>query len=132
MGVKNNVLLQEEWLDNIESIPDIQKQKDILYILIKYSRSGEIIETGDQMTDAYIRFICPQIDKIKQNYADRVEKGKTVGRKCSFDREELKKMIAEGHSGREIAKIFCVNESAIYHDPIWEERKKYNNYKPEK
>lgn len=73
--------------------------------------------------------IFATIDRGKGEYENRIRNGETRGRRKSFDREELKKLIAAGTSGKECARILGVNESIIYHDPVWVEREKNMFYR---
>lgn len=55
--------------------------------------------------------------------------GETRGRMKSFDREELKRLIAAGWSGNDIATKLGVTKDAIYHDEVWRNRTKMNFYR---
>lgn len=129
MANVDNFIFYGQWHDNLALIKDEQKRNEFVWKIVHYARTGEIEYSENEFENAYIRTICETIDKNKNNYAMKIENGKNVGRKQEFDRERLKELIAEGRSGKDIARELGVSTDAIYHDDVWKFRKNFNNYK---
>lgn len=127
----DNFIFYKDWYDKLVSeVDDEEMRKDFAWRIIKYGITGEL-ETidGNGFANAWLKSITETVSRNKESYAQKVEYGKTAGRKRAFDREELKKLIAAGKKATEIAEIFGVTKDAIYQDSVWKERKKYNLYK---
>lgn len=124
-----NFICYKSWVDKLAEIKDETKRNDFAWRIMWYGTTGEMLLTDDDFANAWLRQICEQIDKRKDDYAAKVESGKTAGRLPSFDRERLKELIAQGTSGRDCAKMLSVDPSAIYHDDVWKNRKRFNCYR---
>ena len=129
MEERENFLFLKDWYDRLKGIEDIEERNDFVWRIVQYGIGMKFEPTGNGFVDGWLREICNAIDKMKSSYRSKVEGGKIGGRQQLFDREELKRLIREGKTGKEIAAYFSVDPSAIYHDPVWMERKKYNLYK---
>ena len=129
MGEDKRFVFLGDWYEKLKGIEDIEERNDFVWRIVKYGITGEFEATGKGFVDGWLREICDSIDRMTSSYRSKIEGGKISGRQQLFDREELKRLIREGKTGREIAAYFSVDPSAIYHDPVWMERKKYNLYK---
>lgn len=127
--MSDNFLFIGRWYDSLMTIKDEELRTALLWRLVKYGATGKYEPTNSDAANMSLVDWCAYIDETKENYESRVSGGKTSGRKQSFDREELKRMIAEGKKGKEIAEELGVHTAAIYHDPIWTERAKNNFYR---
>lgn len=127
----NNFIFYKDWYDKlVQEIEDEELRKDFAWRIIKYGITGELdLIEGNGFANAWLKSITDTVSRNKSSYASKVEYGTTAGRKPSFDREQLKILIAEGRSAKEIAIILGVTADAIYHDQIWKDRKKNNLYK---
>lgn len=131
MANVDNFIFYKDWYDKlVAEVDDEELRKDFAWRIVKYGVTGELeeVENGG-FANAWLKSITATIDRDKDRYNGKVYGGSTAGRKQSFDREELKKLIAQGLSGKKIAEVLNVSTDAIYHDPIWTDRKKYNLYK---
>lgn len=127
--MSNNFIFLGSWYDKLMEIEDETERNDFAWRIIKYGATGELEKTGDGFKDGWLRSICDYISVKQQDYEQRRQMGKTVGRAQCFDREQLKEMIAAGKSAVKIAEELGVDKSAIYHDKVWTERKINNFYR---
>lgn len=126
----NSFIFYKEWWDLIKDSPP-EEQLEFLLPLIQFGVEDE--ETYPESWDKYRRKVLQDAYKHiaadKNRYRRAVAVGKTRGREQSFDREELKRLIAAGRSGRDCAQELGVTEHAIYHDEVWTSRKRNNFYR---
>lgn len=119
-----------DWWDLIKDSPP-EEQLEFLLPLIRYGIDDE--ETYPEEWDKYrckvLQDAYKHIAADKNRYMRAVENGKTRGRDQMFDRDELRRLIAAGRTGRQCAQELGVTEHAIYHDEVWINRKRYNNYR---
>lgn len=130
MAVENFIFMKD-WHDLVEDAP-MEEQYDFVWRIIHYGATGELIpipEDWDRYRVKALNDAIKCIDKTKNEYENRVRAGETRGRMKSFDREELKRLIAAGWSGNDIATKLGVTKDAIYHDEVWRNRTKMNFYR---
>lgn len=127
--MSSNFIFLGTWYDKLSNIKDEEKRKDFAWRILRYGATGELDPTGDEFADAWLKTICDYVDKKKDDYENKKQIGRSCGRTPSFDREELKRLIAAGKTAKSIADSFGVDPSSIYHDSVWKDRKKHDMYR---
>lgn len=106
-----------------------EERDDFIWRIITYGATGDFNPPDNEFALNWFETICEYIDKKKGDYNSKIEGGKYGGREKKFDREEVKRLIAQGKNGKQIGQILGVSDTAIYHDKVWLERNKYNCYR---
>ena len=126
----NNFIFLGSWYDKLaEEIKDEEQRKDFAWRVIKYGATGELELTDNDFANAWLKTICEYVTKKQEDYEQKKIAGRTAGRTQSYERDELRELIAAGAKAQDIANRLGVTKDAIYHDPVWKERKANNFYR---
>lgn len=128
---KDKALFMRHWFDKAEKRCSEEQFKEVCYATIKYLLYEEEVELEDTTAGMAFDFIKDQADLMQGKYEEKVQYGKTVGRKGTFNEEEniqIYELACAGHKVNEIADIMGITDErkkkAIYNSNGWKNRKK--------
>jgi hypothetical protein len=114
-------IVRKEWLEAIELLP-IEQQDKIIADIIRHGTEMPAAHADDPNVVSYVNLLRGRIDASKNEYAKKVENGKTNGRKKIVDSKEVYRLAALGKSAKEVALALGVGVDSIYHDEGWQNR----------
>jgi len=115
-------IVHKEWLDNISGLP-IEQQDKIIAEFVRYGCGMELQHSDDAFAQAMVNMLKNRIDYSKDKYLQKVEMGKTAGRKKKVNDMEIYQLAREGKTANEIATILDISKSTVDHSTGWKERK---------
>lgn len=115
-------IVHKEWLDNIAGLP-VEMQDKIIADFVRYGVGLNLAHSEDPVTQSMVNMLKNRIDYSKEQYAKKVEMGKTAGRKKKVDSEEVYRLAREGKKAEEIASLLGCAKTTIDHDEGWRQRK---------
>lgn len=120
--MKRTFIFYPEWLDYIELFKDDAVKLDLYKAVIEYGCTGEY-SSEKQETIAFIEGIVkPKIDLAQSHYNEKVNGGKTSGRKKTVDDEQIRMMAKQGQKAKDIAQALGISEPTVYHSEGWRNR----------
>lgn len=114
-------IVHSEWLENISCL-SVEQQDKVIAEIIRYGTGLELAHEDDAVVQALVNMTKNRIDFSKDKYAQKVNAGKTSGRKKKINDEEIWKLAQSGKSSDEIAKILDCSKSSIDHSDGWKNR----------
>ena len=120
---KRTFIFYPEWLDYINKMNDAKDRLDLYNIIASYGCCGEYSTDNAAMEQIFDAFIKTKIDIAQNNYQEKVNAGKTFGRKKVIDDNQIKMFAAQGMRAKEIASTLGISEAAVYHSEGWRSRK---------
>ena len=114
-------IVHSEWLDCIANLP-IEQQDKIIAEIIRYGTGNEMVHADDAVTQAFVNMVKGRIDYSKDKYAQKIEGGKTSGRKKTINNQKIYDLAKEGKSSAEIAEILECSKSSVDHSEGWKQR----------
>ena len=95
-------IVHKEWLDAIKMLP-IDQQDKIIADIIRHGAELPAAHADDPNIVSYVNLLRGRIDASKNDYAKKVENGKTNGRKKVLDSNEVYRLAQLQMSAKEIA-----------------------------
>jgi hypothetical protein len=114
-------IVHRDWLDAIEMLP-IEQQDKIIADIIRHGTELPAAHADDPNVVSYVNLLRGRIDASKNDYAKKIENGKTNGRKKMLDSKEVYRLAQLKKSAKEIAIELGVGVDSIYHDDGWKNR----------
>ena len=121
--LERTFIFYPEWLDLINMMEQDEDKLDLYNMIVLYGCQG--IETSSKnsvVTAVFKTLIKPKIDIAQKHYEERVNAGKTYGRKRKVDDEQVKALAQQGMKAKDIAIELDVSADAIYHSDGWKNR----------
>ena len=115
-------IVHKEWLDNIAGLP-VEMQDKIIADFVRYGVGLNLAHSEDPVTQSMVNMLKNRIDYSKEQYAKKVEMGKSAGRKKKLDDKQVYDLAREGRSASEVAELLGVSKSAVDHSEGWRQRK---------
>ena len=112
-----------DWLDFINRIDSDKDKFDLLNIITSYGCHGEYSNENPMMVAVFESLIKTKIDLAQEKYEEKIEAGKTFGRKKKVDDEDVFVLAKQGMKAKDIAAMLNVSVDAVYHSNGWKERK---------
>ena len=114
-------VVHKEWLEAIEML-SIEQQDKIIADVIRHGTELPAAHAEDPNVVSYVNLLRGRIDASKNDYAKKIENGKTNGRKKVVDSKEVYRLAQLKKSAKEIAAELGVGVDSIYHDEGWKKR----------
>lgn len=114
-------VVHSEWLNNINELP-IDQQDKIIAEIVRYGAGLDSMHPDDAVTQAFVNFVKGRIDFSKNKYQNKVNAGKTFGKKKKVEDGEILRLAREGKTSAEIAEILEVSKSLVDHSDEWKNR----------
>lgn len=115
-------VVHKDWLDAIVMLP-IDQQDKIIADIIRHGTELPAAHAEDPNVVSYVNLLRGRIDASKNDYAKKIENGKTNGRKKILDSQEVYRLAQLGMGAKDIAAQLGVGIDSIYHDDGWKKRK---------
>lgn len=116
-------VVHKEWVESIKSLP-VDQQDKILAEIVRYGTDSKMEHEDDPLVQTLVNVHKNRIDFSKNKYNQKVEAGKSAGRKKKIDDSIVLSMAQEGKSSSEIAEILGVAKSTVDHSEGWRNRNK--------
>ena len=114
-------VVHKDWLDAIAMLP-IDQQDKIIADIIRHGTELPAAHAEDPNIVSYVNLLRGRIDASKDDYARKVENGKSNGRKKKIDSREVHRLARLKKSAKEIAAEFGIGVDSVYHDEGWKNR----------
>lgn len=118
-------VIHSEWLESIKDLP-LEQQDRIIAEIVRYGAGFESQHPEDVVTQAFVNMVKGRINFSKNKYEQKVNAGKSAGRKRKVDDGEILRLAREGKSSAAIAELLGCSKSAIDHSEGWRRRKDSN------
>ena len=114
-------VVHKDWLDAIAMLP-VEQQDKIIADIIRHGTEMPAAHGEDPNIVSYVNLLRGRIDASKDDYARKVENGKTNGRKKKIDSKEVWRLARTGIGASKIAAELGISATTVYHDVGWEKR----------
>lgn len=116
-------IIHRDWLKNIEGLP-VEQQDKIIAEIVRYGVEMDSQHNDDPITQAFVNMVKGSIDFSKDKYSQKIEAGKSYGKKKKIDEAEIHKLAREGKTSTQIADILGCSKSSVDHSEGWRNRDK--------
>lgn len=115
-------IVHSEWLDAIK-MQDKNIQDAIIGDFVRYGTGLPLIHEDDPNINMAVNLLKSRIDYSKEKYSQKVEGGKTGGRKKKIsDREIYEKARIYPNNSQIVAEILGCSKSKVDHSEGWRQR----------
>lgn len=114
-------VVHSEWLENIEKLP-IEQQDKIIAEFVRYGCDMNLEHEDDSVIQAFVNMLKGRIDFSKDKYQQKVNNGKTSGRRKKVDDKNIRELARGGKSSSEIAQLLGISKSSVDHSEGWRRR----------
>ena len=120
--VDRTFIFYPDWLDFIDRITNDKDKLDLYNIIVQYGCHAEYQSENKMMSAVFESLIKPKIDIAQSKYEEKINMGKTFGRKKVANDEAIRKLAQGGMRAREIASTLDISEATVYHSEGWKNR----------
>ena len=119
---ERSFIFYPEWLDCIKRIGNNDDKLELFSIIVEYGCHGEYSSENLMMINIFESFIKPKIDMAQRNYEEKINAGKTYGRRKTIDDEKIAFLAQQGFKAKQIANSLEISVDAVYHSEGWKNR----------
>ena len=115
-------VVHSDWLKQIETLP-VEMQDMIIGDMVRHGCEIDMMHEDDCIVNSFVKGYQGKIDYSKNKYQEKVEAGRTSGRKKKVDDNIVREMALEGKTSQQIAKYLRLSKSTLDHSAGWKSRK---------
>ena len=116
-------IVHRDWLTAIEGLP-IEQQDAVIGDLIRYGTELELQHEDDPIVTAMVNLVKGKIDFSKSKYEQKVQMGKSAGRKTQYSDKMIYDAAQKGMTAAQIAEELGCSNSKVNHSEGWRLRDK--------